>query len=272
MADKIATSANRPVDGDLAKRILRQAVIATTGLGTDGAMVIPRGIMLQRYLSTPIVTKRHINDPNRWFQIQPSDADVVARSLTLQPADLELMAEIQFADTGDGRDYAWLYGLNPDMTPYMRSWSIEGPIVESQSADWAAARKIAADYWDPDFGARMQKKMARVTVVTRFELAVVAAVPLGADRGALTRAQGAGCRIAGELLARMDLDAASNALAAMKENMSGMDARVAHIENTIQALRRDGAAAAAQGDSAAVLIEVRRLAAMLDRKRPERGA
>jgi multidrug resistance efflux pump len=90
-----------------------------------------------------------------------------------------------------------------------------------------------------------------------------AAVATGADKAALTRAFSGGVATAGDILARMDLDEAGGELAALKTKMDEQSATIARLEREIQALRGEGASAAARRDSEAILQAVRDLAAML---------
>lgn len=259
----VGTSATRPVDGDIDQRILRQVVFATTGLASDGWIILPEGMDLSRYEREPIVLSRHMRGDAGTI---PGPM-VIGRALKLMASNVELAAEVQFADTQEGREYAYLYGLNKDRTPYMRAWSVEGPVIERRSATWKDAQAISAQYWDAALAERLRDRLTSVQVALRFELAGVAAVPSGADRGALTRAASDGVQTAQALLARMDLEAAGAELAGlMSERLDAMEATVARLEMDIQALRGEGASAAARGDSEAVLAEVRELSRLLARQ------
>jgi len=250
----IQTAAQRPVECDVEQRILRSVIFASTGVASDGWIILPGGINLERFEKNPIITDRHFKAAPG----QPSPEPVVIGSaIDLQHGQTELAGGVRFADTALGRDYAYLCGINPDRTPHMRGWSVEGPVLESQHVDWSAARKISAQYWDEALAERLQDRTAQVHVATRFELTNVAACALGADRSALTRACSAGVAVAGELLARMDLEAAGDTLSILRNEMAGQQARLDKLEEDILALRRDGAAAAARGDTADVLAELR---------------
>jgi hypothetical protein len=259
----IVTAANRPVKSDAAKGILFDAVFATTGLASDGWIVLPSGISLSRYAGNAIVTCQHI------ARSKP-DADshkpiVIANAINLRRGETELLADVQFAKTDEGREWGYLYGVNPEAQAFMRAWSVEGDVLARAQVDWPKARTLAGNHWDDNLAAKLQKSQRQVNVATGFELSLVAAVSLGADRGALTRAAQDGIRLADELVARMDLRAAGEELAAVKAKLSETDVRIARLEGDIQALRSDGASAAARGNSEAILSEVRDLRRMIGR-------
>ena len=150
--------------------------------------MIPGGLELKRYLANPIVTARHLMLPGVGELPDEIRPVVVARTLALAAGEMELSAELQFADTQDGRDNAWLYGANPERQAYMRAFSIEAPILESLAANWEAARRLSGQYWDETLAERIRKRATQVMVAVRAELKSVALVASGADRGALTRA------------------------------------------------------------------------------------
>lgn len=251
-----------PVECDLEKRILRRAVFATTGLASDGWIVLPAGMNLERYQRQSIVTSRHIAGGDQ-AAIQDGDPIVIARALNLAVSDLELISEVQFADTRQGWEYGYLYGLNPEKTPFMRSWSIEGPILERRSATWQDARVLAAQYWDETLAERMRGKASRVMVATRYELNSVAAVALGADRNALTRAASDGNGAARDWLTRIDLEASSTELETLKRELAETDARMARLERELKALTGEVASAARQRNSEALLAELRGLRSLV---------
>lgn len=260
----LVTAAGNTVERDLEKRILRGVVFATTGLASDGMILLPAGIGTERYERDPIVTRRHLARAS-----EPTAGEgplVVARALALARTQMELTAEVQFADTQDGRDYAYLYGVNAEALPYMRGWSIEGPVLESTQANWTQARTLSGQYWDDTLAQRLRQRLTSVAVATRFELASVALVAAGADRGALTRACREGVRAAGAVLAELELAAAGTELAALREMVGAQAGRLASLEQEILALRRDGAAAAARGDTAAILAELTEMRKLVARE------
>jgi len=247
-------------DIDLARRVLRNAVFNTTGLATDGMIILPKGIEFEGYMKNPIVACRHIIQPEGAAPANDHDPIVIGRTLAMHATDQELVAdEVQFADSELGRQYAYLYGVNDKREPYMRAWSIEANRLESSHASFDQARRIAGAHWDENIAARVMRRQKDVPVWMRSSLYAVAAGAVGADRGALTRAFGAGVILAGELVARMDLEDAGESLAEVKVTLKDYAARIANLEGQIQALRGDGASAAARGDSEAVLSEVRDL-------------
>jgi hypothetical protein len=261
----IVTAANRPVKADSDKGILYDAVFATTGLASDGWIVLPSGISLSRYAGNAIVTCRHI------ARSQP-DADssrkpiVIANAINLRRGEMELIADVQFAKTQEGQEWGYLYGVNPENQAFMRAWSVEGDILSRSNVDWNKARMLSGQYWDENLAEKIQRSQRQVNVATGFELSLVAAVSLGADRCALTRAAQDGIRLADDLIARIDLRTASEELAGLKTKLSETDARIGKLdgalramEGDIQALRSDGASAAARGNSEAILLEVRSL-------------
>jgi hypothetical protein len=251
------SAANRPVDCDLENRILRGAVFATTGLASDGAIVLPSGVDVPKYMANPVVTDWHVNVPGAEG---PARAETIGAALDMEQTDTELTASVQFADTERGRQFARLYGVNESRTACMRAWSIEGAMTETLRADFAAAKRIAGQYWDEALATRLARRINAVTVAARFEIKLVAAVSTGADRGALTRAARAdNLDVAFEAVARMDLDAAADTIAVLQREHSAMREDIARLRQDMQALRGEGASAAARGDSEALLAQCREL-------------
>jgi hypothetical protein len=261
----IVTAVNRPVNCDLEKGLLFDAVFVTTGLATDGWIILPSGLVLTRYAANAQISARHLTGaaPEAQSQTRPL---VIANALNLRPGETALLADVQFARTQDGYDWGYLYGLNPEKKAFMRAWSVEGSILERAAVNWPKARALSGQYWDENLAALLQKKLTSVNVAMRFEPILVAAVTIGADRNALTRAADCGCRTAGQLVAGIDLRTASEELAGLKAKLSETDARIGKLEGEIQALRSDGASAAARGDSEALLSEVRSLRLLIGRE------
>lgn len=254
----IVTAATRPVKADTEKGILYDAVFATTGLASDGWIMLPSGVDLARYAKNAIVTVRHVvgSGPLAGAGTKPI---VIANAINLRATDTELVADVQFARTQDGYEWGYLYGVNAEKQAFMRAWSIEGNILERASVNWPKAKTIAGSYWDENQATILRKKQTMVNVAMRLDLQLVAAVSVGADRGALTRAAQDGNHVADEVIARIDLRTASEELAVVKTKLTETDARIGKLEADIQALRSDGASAAARGNSEAVLSEVRLL-------------
>jgi hypothetical protein len=263
---RFITALNRPVDCDVEKRTLRGAVFSTTGLASDGMIVLPMGIDLARFNGNPVITDRHMVAMGADGKQAARDAFVIANAVSLEQSDTELRApEIRFVDTQIGRDYAHLYGVNAEKQAAMRAWSVELPVLETKRVSWEDARAISAQYWDEPLAERM-RKLPCILVAVRSELKSVAAVPVGADRGALTRAAGEGCATAGLILARLDLGEADREIETLRMDLAGHDARLEKLEEDILALRRDGAAAAARGDTAEVLETLRAMRAEAEEK------
>lgn len=250
-------------DVDVAQRIIRNVCIATIGLASDGWIILPSGIDIKGYSANPVVTSRHLVSAPDQLQVTDGSPIVIARCLGLMRTSDELIAEsIQFADTRQGRDYAYLYGVNnsgPDGKPevYMRAWSIEGPVLNRTEISFDRARELSGQYWDEGTAARVRKNQKKVFVAGDMILAAFAAVVIGADKNALSRAFANGVETAGEIVARMDLDSAGGELAELKKLVGDQDAKIARLERDIQALRSEGASAAAQRDSEAVREAVR---------------
>jgi len=78
-------------------------------------------------------------------------------------------------------------------------------------------------------------------------------------RSALTRAQAAGVELAGELITRIDLTEARGRTRGAEGNDFRTNRAHSASRQQVQALGRDGAAAATRGDSAAVLAEIRKM-------------
>jgi hypothetical protein len=264
MIGRFFTAASKPVDVDFEKRIVRNAVFATTGLASDGWIIVPSGMDLARYLGNPIVTARHLATlSNATVVVQDEGRPVVVgRSLALQAGDLELVSEVQFADTMLGSEYGYLFGLNPDKFAFMRSWSVEGAILETAVVDWKRAETLAGPYWDANLAERMKAKAQRVNVAVRFELALVAAVPIGADRNALTRAYREGVQTAGAILTELDLHSAMVALDEMRAITQGHAEHLARLEGEITALRGEVASTARQRNVEALHSELQKLLAV----------
>lgn len=246
-------------------RTLCNVVIATTGLAADGAVMLPGGCDTALYLKNPIVTARHLAVPGDVTAVAlDANPIVIARTLALHGTETELVVdELQFADTKLGREYAYLYGCNPEKEVFMRAWSVEVWVQAKTPATFDQARKLSGAYWNEQVAARVRVFRANVSVVTKSVLNAFAAVALGADRFALSRACRSGNDTAAEMICRMDTDVALVELAALRRTLGERDEKISQLNEEVQALRRDGAAAAARGDSAAILEQVRELRKVL---------
>ena len=273
----VMASEKKP-DVDVGRRILRNACIGTTALATDGMIMIPGGMETAGYMQNSIVTCRHLAMPAGDITVVPVDSNpiVIARTIAMSNSDDAAIAEVQFADTKLGREYAYLYGVNNsgangEPETYMRAWSIESSIRETKSATFDQARRISGQYWDDAIAERVRSAKIRmkeplmISVITRSVLNAFAAVALGADRSALTRAFSTGVEVAGEMLVRIDLSTAQSELAEIKNVVDGQGAVIARLEQDIKALRGEVASAAARGDSEALLEEIRSLNKLVHR-------
>ena len=254
----------KPPEVDLEKRILRNVVIATDRLATDGWIILPAGIDTADFVKRggQVLAKHGMGFSMR--------SEVIGRAIALAPSAQELMVtETQFADTELGREYAYLAGINKDgeggaPVAYMRGWSISGPILQSETWGWEAARGYLGERWDENVATLIRKHKTQVDVATKVEMREYSAVAIGADRGALTRAYvERGIKLAGTIGAEMDFRQAIEEVAAMKSERTELTQRIERIEREIQALRGEGASAAAQRNSEAVLAEVRSMRELL---------
>jgi hypothetical protein len=265
------TALIRPVDADAATRTLRGVIFATTGLASDGMILIPSGMELTRFLANPVITDRHLLTYDGDGNALPVDAEVIAAAEDITAGELEISATVRFADTQAGREFASLYGCNEERRAWMRAWSVEVPILEMRRVSWEEAKRLAGPYWDESLAARLSRLPA-VGVGLRSELKSVAVVPVGADRGALTRAAREGNLSAGLCLARLETAQASNELDALKMELVSQRARLDKLEDDLLALRSDGAAAAARGDTAGILNELRAMRLHVNEQLNPKGA
>jgi hypothetical protein len=245
---------------DVEKRTISRCVVATIGLASDGWIILPSGIDLSNYLSNPVVTARHLMSPGNEVVVQTADSMVIARCLGLTRTSDELVADaIQFADTEQGRDFAYLYGVNPSREAYMRAWSVEGIMLNRVDVTFERAKELSGQYWDEATAARVRKSQKKVNLCGDFVMLSFAAVATGADKNALSRAARDGIKSADGLIARLDLDEAGGELASIKKMLGEKDTRIEQLEHELQALRGEGASAAVRGDSEALLDAVREL-------------
>jgi len=263
----IVRAGNSVPDVDLENRILRNAVVSTDSLASDGWILLPRGIVFDKYMTNPVVLARH-------GYADTADPLTVAKTLNLVPSDPALTAEVQFADTERGRDYAYLYGINPKKEVYMRGWSIRGPVLEEAGWTWDEAKAHLGSRWDENMAAQLKRWNTMVYVGLKTVLQEFSCVELPADRDALTRADKDGVKTAGMLIARMDLSAAESQIADLKLQIANLKKsteeeflrmELASLVKQAQALGSDGAAAAARGDTAELLRELGALMGMIKR-------
>jgi len=236
------------VEVDVAKRILKRARIMTNGIASDGGIVIPSGISVRFYEQNPQVFLRHGCTDNVAFP-------VVGRSLGLTPSATGMESVTQFADDPDGlgRQIAYLYGVNEENEVYSRGWSFAWKTLEREWWSLSQARDYLGDAYDEDLVPDEALESGQIWVVARCAMNEYSAVPLGADRKALSRAYSdKGIRLAGEIIARMDLESATREVADLKTQSEVDRKRLDKLEQDILALSRDGASAAARGDTDAV--------------------
>lgn len=249
----LAPAADYKPDVDLDKRIIRGAVFASERLASDGKIILLGGMDTAEFLANPQVTARHMeNNPNL-------KAATIARALSIGIQGRDYVAEVQFADTELGRDYAYLYGVNPEREVYMRGWSLRAAILESESWSFGKARSYLADDWDALVEERVRKFAAGASVATRSILKAFSAVEVGADKTALTRAAGNGIRAAGELVVRMDLQEANRRVEELTQTVEGHRVELAEIRKQIKVLSGDEASAARQDDADALLEALREI-------------
>lgn len=244
---------------DVEKRTVR-AQIATRRLARDGGILLPEGINVRFYKDNPVVQAMHGAGLD-------SHAPVIGRSLSLWVNASGVESVTRFADTDLGREYAYLYGCNPQKEVFMRAWSFGW---RSLSIDWMMKEEAAAllgKDWDED--AYQGSPYERVWVCPKSEMLEYSAVAVGADRAALSRAYSSGVGEAGRLVSEMDLAATRAALDALKTDFGNLKEeharKLAQLEDGILALRRDGAAAAARGDTAELIDGLRALREALRR-------
>jgi hypothetical protein len=255
---ELIRSMPRDPDVDLENRILRQCVIATIGLATDGNILLPQNVRTENYMANPEVFANHgLWEPGAFAQGQIHGAPVIGRCLSLAVSQSEIVTETQFAATPLGREYAYLYGCNEKKETYMRGWSIRVEVLESRKVSERQAQALAAEYWDPAIAEGLKQRRVELGVILRANMREYSAVGLGADRNALSRAAADGVAVAGAIVARLDLCEARTMLAELKVKQEANAGQIARLEQEIQALRGEGASAAARGDSEAILAAVR---------------
>jgi len=245
---------NQTIDVDVDSRILKRALFVTRSIASDGGIVVPEGINVKFFEQNPVVLLRHGRD---------GGFPVVGRSLNLKPTAEGMESETQFADTELGREIAYLYGVNQEKEVYARGWSFGWDTLEMETWTLEHAKAWLGSYYDEDVVPPAVKRWDEVWVALKSVMNEYSAVPLGADKKALSRAHSEhGIRIAGEMLTTMDLEDATTRLLELEKKEAISRERFEKIERDIQALRRDGASAAARGDSEALVRELTDLTEM----------
>ena len=239
---------------DLANRILR-ARIMTRKLARDGGIVMPSGVVTRFYEENPVVLARHGLDQDR-------GSPVIGRSLGLTTDDDGIESVTQFAETDLGREYAYLYGLSEKGEIYMRAWSFGWTTLDIQYWTLDRAKQWLGKDWEPDTIDYLIERWDEVWVAAASEMHEYSAVAVGADRDALSRAFSDGVNAAGEIINGLDLREARAEILRLRGELGRRELvnELRDLHRQIQALSRDGAAAARRGDSAAILQEVRSLA------------
>jgi hypothetical protein len=228
-----------------------RSVIATRLLARDGGIVLPSGILTKFFEQNPVVLARHA-------QNEDSSSPVIGRSLGLLANERGMESVTQFADTELGREYAYLYGVNPMKEVFMRAWSFGWRTLAQEWWTRERAQQFLGADWDEETAAGLEQ----VWVAVQSEMHEYSAVPVGADRAALSRAFGAGVRTAGQLIVGLDLAEAQREIAQLKFIQGETSQRFAKLEAQLQAQISHGAAAADPGDSAEVLAAIRELTAL----------
>jgi hypothetical protein len=244
---------------DLEQRTI-EATVATRLLARDGGILEPAGIVTKAFLANPVVQALHGMGGGR-------NSPVVGRCLALTVDTRGVNARTQFADTELGREYAYLFGVNPKREVFMRAWSFGWNTLSMRWLTLAEARTLLGSDWDEETVPAFCRRYDEVWVADRSEMLEYSAVPVGADREALSRAFGGGVRLAGELIAGMDLTEAQSAIAELRAWKKDVEPKLEQFERDLMAMRRDGAAAAARGDTAELVNGLRDLANTLKQPR-----
>jgi hypothetical protein len=263
MADRYIQIAERPVDCDVEKRILRGIVFVTRAIASDGGVVLPSGLRTDVFQAGGEVLARHALSTE-------ARALTIGRPLALRMTDRFGEMEAQFADTELGREYAYIYGCNAEKLPYARGWSFGWDDIETAVWGLAEARRELGEDYDPDLVPQDTLKKRSVWVVKRGLLKEVSATPRRADVRALTRAwETGGIREAARLAHELQLDEAMETIAALRNQRELDQQRIAELSRDVAALRGAASPSAALGDDGGI---VRELAALRDLiKSKERG-
>ena len=253
--ERLVRAMGPQVEVDVASRTLKRAVFMTRGIASDGLIVMPEGINTKFFEANPVVLAIHG---------RMQDFPVCGRSLGLRPTAGGMESVTQFADTELGRELAYLYGVNDKKEVYARGWSFAWSTTGFEEWTLARAQKWLGADWDPALVPPWVQREDRVGVVTACVMNEYSAVPLGADKKALSRAfADAGNRTAGAWLADLDLSEAAEKIRRLESEQETTKSKLGRLEEDIQALRRDGASAAARGDSDAILEELDGMLAIL---------
>lgn len=246
----------RALDIDLAKRTIRNTV-TTKCLARDGGIVLPEGIITRFYEQNPIVKIRHgmANDARPL---------VAGRSLGLTRTDIGMDSITQFADNQLGREWGYLYGLNEGGEVYLRAFSFGWASLQVEWITIERARAMLGNLWDEASVPDWCRRCDEVWVSARSEMHEYSVVEVGADREALSRAYNEhGINEAANIVARMDLGEARLIINQLRNENKSLTTRLDAFDTRVQALERDGSAAATSGNSAEVKNALRAMLAQL---------
>ena len=238
---------------DLEQRTI-EATVATRLLARDGGILEPQGCITKAFAANPVVQAMHGFAPGGTGKFP-----VVGRCVAMKTDARGMVCQTQFAETDLGREAAYLYGVNPKREVFMRAWSFGWNNLSMRWLTLAEARTLLGADWDEETVPAFCRRYDEVWIAERSEMLEYSAVPVGADREALSRAFGGGVRLAGELIAGMDLRDAQAAITELRRDVDLLKCdqkRIGKIEQDIMALRGDGSAAAARGDTAGLLAEL----------------
>lgn len=232
---------NRPANVDVAQRILYGVRFMTRQVADDGLVIVPDGMRTDVWERDPRVLARHGNA----CSMDPAN---IGRGIAIRSTVADKEADVQFADTELGRDYAYLYGVNADRQVYARGWSFGWRDAEVQAWSVSKAREWMGDEWDEDLVPAQVLRELQVPVITRSVLTEISVTPNPSDLNALTRAaRDHGIREAGRLAQAMRLDQAETMLDALRTERELDRGRIARLERELAALRGEAPSPAALG-------------------------
>lgn len=243
--------ADKALDIDLEKRTVRNTV-TTKHLARDGGIVLPEGIITKFFEQNPVVKIRH----GKANDARPL---VAGRCLSLIRTSIGLDAVTQFADTDLGRDWAYMYGLNPKGEVFMRAFSFGWASIRTEVWTLEQVRQYLGNLYDEQAVSSDVRRWNEVWVSAESEMHEYSVCEVGADREALSRAFSDGVRTAGDLLAQMDLTEARAEITSLRAQGKEFNERINRIETEMKALARNEAAAADRGNTAAILDQLRSL-------------